>query len=655
VLDWSEGGIGFRLPGSIVPPAPGQPLEGRLVGDDAALGGLHLLVCRVDRRGDEIHVGARIQPHEMGLLWRAPREDFPDARPIVGERDVQSFYRTLFRLPSDFVLRGTGALGSVNFQVAAKGVLARPEALELLCPQAADLVGVAPGQPLDLLVLALGSPHLLRSEIVAVRPDRLEVRLPGRLFSLARRDGARVACPQGSPCFLEARHPLDLERSIRFRVRDVSPMGLSLRAEGDLAVHPGPRLSARLAVPFRREMEVELETCAPRVDAVGPIVAARFARVSDEDRNALAAYLLAEAFPDVQDRGRFDAWGVWGFLRDAGYLALGAEAPEAPPAQTWDRLRLAGSSVSHDAVQVAEGAIVGHLSCLRLYRRTWLVHQLAVSPPSRGLRTGVLLYDYGATFLDTRRDDMAYMIAYFNQDLPWHRMFFSGFERRMGDPDLAVIHPFRRYVVETRGLVLDRIRDRSAIGPVGPDDAAEVAAFLAREIPPMALRALDLEGTSLLGDETARRFADRGLEWERVVLAQRLAGRLIAVAVCELCTPGLNTFGITDSAKVVCENMPPDEAAVAQRALLASVKRFYLTHGRERFFLLLDRSCSGEALEAAGAAFVETTGFVALSRAGVQNFRSFVRYEFARFRKLGGPQPAENPGSPGQSGDVSAG
>jgi len=653
VINWSDGGIGFCGPAPLGALRPGHPIEARLVCAGQTLGSLDLLVRHSSGGNGQFRIGAEIRPHASAWLWRAGGDEAQVAYPIVDERDVASFYRTLFRVPECFQVRGTGRYSWLEFQIAPKGVLARPSSLELLCPLAADLVGLDPGASIDLLVLAFGSPFLVQTELMAIRPDRLVLSLPGRLSSLARREGARVNCQAAQPCFLTLPHPVDPDRVLRFRVHDLSAVGLSLRVEDDLPVAPGPMRGAKLQVPFRGEIDADLVVLPLRLDAEGTLLPARFTRLAEPDRCALVEHLLLTAFPQVYDRGRFDPWGVWEFLRSAGY-PTSAAAGARPPTATWDLVRRAGASVSHDVVQVADGAIVGHLSCLRIYRRTWLVHQVAVSPDDTGLRSGALLYDYAACFLDTRQDEMGYMIAYFNQALPWHRMFFAGFERRMADPDMAVIHPFRRHAMDTRGVVLDRVSPRFATEIVDEKTVGEAAELLREALPKTALCALDLDEAALLGEEVASRFADRGLQWKRIVLAQHMEGRLIAVAVCELASPGLNAFGLTDAAKLVCRPLRAEDAVPAHRALLARVKAFYLAHGREQFVLLLDRNCSDEAIEAAGGSFVEATGFVAMTRAGVQNFRSFVRYEMARLRELGSAEAAASE-APEQAGDASVG
>src|SRR5262249_55793021 len=102
--------------------------------------------------------------------------------------------------------------------------------------------------------------------------------------------------------------------------------------------------------------------------------------LQERDTLRLADLCQSLRCPELMKRSDVDADRVAELMQASGYLGLRAGAV---PSTDWHKLP-GDQSLSVDSVYVDKrGGVQGHISCLRLYPRTWIYHQLATTGARR--------------------------------------------------------------------------------------------------------------------------------------------------------------------------------------------------------------------------------------------------------------------------------
>jgi hypothetical protein len=421
---------------------------------------------------------------------------------------------------------------------------------------------------------------LTEDEVVTPLPTRIE-RTRQRQYRRSEVDGGTLKA--------SFYHPLwpRLPQIIR-EVRDVSFGGIRVVTSlDDDLLFPG------LALPLieLRDERGERVAIKGEVRSVGVSGGEAVARISvtphtsrDENRwNRLVARLL---YPTTQSSGEW-AESVWDLFRDSGYFNLSGKTPEQ-----FDQLRSSYMKVDQrgaatptlfcNAVFPSGRGVEGTVSIMKMYRSTWMLHQLA---KRRGggdpANSRQILRDlYTRAFEHTQTDQkFRWIIAYAEATVRWNQMSHFDFAQRHIDTGKAMSLPFQlmEASVFDSGLSVPEVAE---IGRATEPEIELLLEHLRTTRPSCYVEALDLTPDCASLSGVSRDWLRAGLSRKRAIFAARRDGELVAASIVECSETGANLFRLTDCLRLIVL-APGGDAALA--GLLDSARRWFEEHGKEAF------------------------------------------------------------------------
>lgn len=409
-------------------------------------------------------------------------------------------------------------------------------------------------------------------------------------------------------------------------VEDLSALGARVRPRSPSSYPPpAPGEPVRLHVDGLA-LNVHVEV---RHAEEGGAFGVRFVPTNADDAVRIARAVERVSFPSLAPRAAVPREDVASLFRSSGYLALRESAQALTP---WHDAAFERLSV--DAVhQRADGTLDGHASCTRIYRRTWIFHQLATLGQGRlAMKARRAIYLSMTGWVSLLSEGDGYAIAYFDRAKRWHASLFEDFIAWCGNEAIATITPLDRFEIASTSA------DESIEVGVAHDDELPAAERAIRAaMPPILAAATDIEAPLLSTGTLCDAHDAEGLGRERVLLVAREEGGASAYALCETGSPNLSLFNLLNLAHVV---VTPAASLGAQRALLAAVARFYAARGISAP-LVVAKPGTLTAAESGGCTLVETMGCLVLSAEGLKQYRNFLAYHFGRFEKTPGPVRAD--------------
>lgn len=468
--------------------------------------------------------------------------------------------------------------------------------------------------PCTLGVELHGVLFLLAGQLETDRGIRL--RGPLRLYSIDRRGISRHSLPDGraelSWTSLDPGQP----SSGRSTVRDLTPAGLGITLHADSAPPPKGLFPAALRVG---DFET---TCLAQTRRAARWPGEPYGlqlRASELSPGLIDAY-LRERLPQLMPRHQLHAKAVRKLMVDSGYLSL--RSPAATFSR-WHRCRPRDTLSWDQVYRAADGALLGHVSATRIYRHTWLFHQLSClhgHPESAESRA--TLYMMAATVPPLHDGERAVAMAYFNQSHPWHELFFKGFTYWLRDPNLATVSGFDRFERDEPSIAFAAKRD-CEVRRAGDSELVLATAIVRAHLPELTAHAFDIHPAELR--RPASRRAARGREV--FVLVER--GELAGVALCETGDPDLSLFNLLNVAQVYLRTGRGAPSRDAQRALVTRVRMFYASRRIERPLLIAPTGTLAREVEP-GTRCVENMGCVVMAGRALKQWENYCRFQFGQ-------------------------
>ncbi|MFO7839677.1 MAG: hypothetical protein R6X08_09290 [Desulfosalsimonadaceae bacterium] len=223
--------------------------------------------------------------------------------------------------------------------------------------------------------------------------------------------------------------------------------------------------------------------------------------------------------------------------------------------KTYETLYTANSNISRHFTWQQEGAVQGHLSMLRFYEKTWLIHHLAALPSNR-LRVGVeILNQIGSFTYDSHRllsSHMDYLICYFRPENRFPRYFFGGVCKNINNPKACSIDSFAYTHYRNRKKPGASPPEGWDLGGTTHADLTELCSFYEQVSGGLMIDALDLQPD----EEMARRhslpnqYRKLNLKRQRKLYSLKQNKILKAVFMANISNFALNLSDLTSSVSI---------------------------------------------------------------------------------------------------------
>lgn len=383
-------------------------------------------------------------------------------------------------------------------------------------------------------------------------------------------------------------HPLT-DKLVSLKVIDLSGSGISVEDDDESAILvPGMvlpdmdlnfagsfRFKCRAQVIYRRIIGGEENVRTVKCGIV-------FLDVAADDHMKLLSMLHQAENRHLYICNRVDIGDLWRFFFETGFIYPKKYALLHPHKSqilnTYETLYTQQSNIARHFTWQQKGSILAHLSMLRFYEKTWLIHHLAAKS-NRRLGTGMEMLDQvGAFTYDSHRlvsNHMDFLICYYRPENRFPNHFFGGVAENIKNPKACAIEGF---------VYFHHRKNRSEPSLPGAwnlekpeyEDLVALESFYEHHSGGLMLRALDLLPENDMTDriDLAAEYRKLGLTRERRLFALKKDNRLHALIMANISDFALNLSDLTNCISMLITapaDLPPD---IARRAI-AVVARHY--------------------------------------------------------------------------------
>jgi hypothetical protein len=304
-----------------------------------------------------------------------------------------------------------------------------------------------------------------------------------------------------------------------------------------------------------------------------------FEGMSDEARVRLTTLLMRSRLPGL-DTGRNVEFGeLWQFFRDCGFVDPEKEATLAPVMtdvrRMFESLHSRTTKDFNAVVMRDQDKIVGHVSGLRIYRKTWMFQHLAALS---GHNAGPLL-NLGALECFAQDNDLEYFRLWFLPQSRWPNRVFGGIARKIANRELSELRSCYPIHLSTDARYEAPADGFEVVEATESDLNLVERYFVERET--LMLRAEDLTANGLGLREINNAYKRLGLQRRRRVLIATHKEVPVGFALLEISSPGLNLSEALSAFQIFLLPDTGVESSVVRRALLPALLRAYRQTGRK--------------------------------------------------------------------------
>lgn len=217
-----------------------------------------------------------------------------------------------------------------------------------------------------------------------------------------------------------------------------------------------------------------------------------------------------------------------------------------------------GNGIERHFIYKADGIIQGHISALRLYRKSWInQHHAALNNYSAGLKVLRAISEYQNESYPLHSTNIKYILAYYRPDNKFPRRFFGRFAQQINNIQTVSedklgyfynVESFQGDEGFPEGWLLEKAESL---------DLQEFESFYAEKSGGLLTKGLDLTSDLYDDDQIENLYKECGLKRRREVYSLRENGRLKMIVDVQNSDIGLNLSEITNAISCYFLSMEP--------------------------------------------------------------------------------------------------
>ncbi len=376
-------------------------------------------------------------------------------------------------------------------------------------------------------------------------------------------------------------HPL-VHKRIRLEVDELSHSWFSLVERYESAVlFPGlvlPQLEIEVAPGFSLYCRAQVSSAPPQEDFKEKTITWRL-EILDmgvEDQGRLFSLLQRASHPSSYVYGKVDLDDLITFFFDSGFVYPKKFAALPPDRmrfmETYRRLYIDNPAIARHFIKADKGVMLGHLSMLRVYENTWMLHHHAsIGQHAAGLGVLNQARDYVNDYRHLFSSHMDFLICYYRPDNKFPNSVFGGFARNLGNSRLCSTDSMAYFNFEFDTQAADFGVTGWKLEQVQDADLNELLDYYSYASAGLAMKALDLEPALKPESGISEEYTRLGFKRERHLFSLKKDGALKALFMALVSDACLNMSGLLHCVHVFAidgDNLPP-EVLYRHLALLA--------------------------------------------------------------------------------------
>ncbi len=391
-------------------------------------------------------------------------------------------------------------------------------------------------------------------------------------------------------------HPLTGKR-VGLKVIDLSGSGIAVEDdEENSMLIPGlvlPSMTLNFANSFFIECKAQvIYRRVFKTDGNKRIVKCGivFLDVPADDHMRLLSILHQAENKHIYICNKVDTDDLWRFFFETGFLYPKKYAHLHPHLnqikKTYETLYSENTNIARHFTWQQKGRILAHLSMLRFYEKTWLIHHLAARTGDSNHAGVEILNQIGDFAYASHRlisSHMDFLICFFRPDNRFPNYFFGGIADKIQKPKACSIDAFAYIHVNSDAAL--PLPESWSVGKPDVDDLQKFEGFYENLSGGLMLQSLDLVAENEMSDrfDLVVEYQRLGLTRERRVYALKKDTLLIAIIMVNISDPALNLSELTNCVSLFVL----DRKRLTPDILHRSLSMLSSHYGRKKFPLLL--------------------------------------------------------------------
>ena len=362
------------------------------------------------------------------------------------------------------------------------------------------------------------------------------------------------------------KHPL-FDKTISLKVHDLSGSGFSVEEDQAGAVLiPGlmiPSMDLVFSDGTVLPCMAQVVYCQPREGGRVPIVRCGLAILNMEvaDHIRLIGLMHQVADPNTYVCNKVDLDSLWDFFFETGFIYPqkyeSIQANKDKIRATFQKLYHQSPSIAAHFIYQHNGRILAHLSTLRFYESSWMLHHHAAIRNIHNRGGLIVLNQIGRFINESHRlisMQMDYVFCYFRPDNKFPTQVFGGVANHIGDPKICSVDTFAYFHLRTDPEAPEELPQGWRLDDAREEDLCDLRNFCEIQSGGLMLKGLHLSPERYKCDNVIAAFHKIGLNRERHLLALRWHDALAAVVMVNIADVGLNLSDLTNAITIIVVN-----------------------------------------------------------------------------------------------------
>lgn len=357
------------------------------------------------------------------------------------------------------------------------------------------------------------------------------------------------------------RHPL-LNKNVQLEVHNISTSGFSVYEDPDDRVLISGMIIPELKIEFAGTLKMECS--AQVIYSTEEEQGIRYGlAILDMDINSYSCltHILTKALdPHAQISNEVDMEALWEFFFKAGFIYPKKyrliQSNRARFKETYEKLYMGNPEISRHFTYQKNGRIYGHISMVRAYKRTWMIHHHSALA-MENKRTGFMVLKQIMHYLNDMHRlpsaKMDYVMCYFRPENRFPDRVFGGFARSLKDPQGCSIDLFS-YLPHTRLSLGTQLPEGWALKECSALELWELQRFYEYHSGGLLMDALDLKPADQGNENLNREYGKLGMLRESRAYSLTHEGELNAVLIVDRSDLGFNLSELLNGIKILVTN-----------------------------------------------------------------------------------------------------
>ena len=241
---------------------------------------------------------------------------------------------------------------------------------------------------------------------------------------------------------------------------------------------------------------------------------------------------------------------------------------------TYEKLYTSESNIARHFTWQKKNEILGHMSMLRFYQKTWLIQHLAAVMSKDQLKVGIqILNQIGSYAYDSHRlfsSHMDYLICYFRPQNYFPNHFFGGVAKNIQDPKICSVDPFAYFHYRKSIPSNPELPEGWSLDKTVAADLDTLGTFYEHHSGGLMLEALDLipdDEEMAVRHNLAAEYAGIGLKRERRLYTLKQEDAVKAVLMLNISNFAVNMSDLTNSISIFITDQQDLSPALLQTAI----------------------------------------------------------------------------------------